>query len=306
MIKQSFDLDWEYSEASGMMAQFFAQWQPVNLPHDAMIAKPRAASNPSSSHGGYFPGNVANYRKKFLVPEEWRGQSVQLEFEGVYMNAEVTINRQLLRLQPYGYTSFVVDITSALAYGQENEVVVSANTTAQPNSRWYSGTGIYRHVWLRRGGDVHIQPQGVFVTTPVVDPTVSVVQIATELASLSESYEGATLRTTILNGEGTEVAQTETPLKGFSVQQTLLVKNARLWSVDEPYLYTLLSEVLLGDAVVDTETTTFGIRSISVDAQNGFRLNGVPLKLKGAVYITIMVHWVLPATTVPKSAKSNC
>jgi beta-galactosidase len=281
MIKQSFDLDWEYSEASGMMAQFFAQWQPVNLPHDAMIGKPRAASNPSGSHGGYFPGNVANYRKKFPVPEEWRGQSVHLEFEGVYMNAEVTVNRQLLRLQPYGYSSFVVDITPALAYGQENEVVVSANTTAQPNSRWYSGTGIYRHVWLRRGGDVHIQPWGVFVTTPVVDPAVSVVQVATELSSLSASHEGTILRTTILNGEGTKVAQTETPLQGFSVQQTLLVKDARLWSVDEPYLYTLLSEVLQGDAVVDTETTTFGIRSISVDAQNGFRLNGVPLKLKG-------------------------
>jgi beta-galactosidase len=281
MIKRSFDLDWEYSEASGMMAQFFAQWQPVNLPHDAMIGKPRAANNPSGSHGGYFPGNVANYRKKFPVPEEWRGQSVQLEFEGVYMNAEVTVNRQLLRLQPYGYSSFAVDITPALAYGQDNEVVVSANTTAQPNSRWYSGAGIYRHVWLRRGGDVYIQPWGVFVTTPVVDPAVSVVQVATELSSLSASREGAILRTTILNGEGTEVAQAETPLQGLSVQQTLLVKNARLWSVDDPYLYTLLSEVLLGDAVVDTETTAFGIRSISVDAQNGFRLNGVPLKLKG-------------------------
>ncbi|GLV53975.1 beta-galactosidase [Dictyobacter sp. S3.2.2.5] len=281
MIKQPFDLDWEYSEASGMMAQFFAQWQPINLPHDAMIGKPRAANNPSGSHGGYFPGNVANYRKKFFAPEDWKGQSVQLEFEGVYMNAEVSVNRQLLRLQPYGYTSFVVDITPALAYGQENEVMVSANTTAQPNSRWYSGTGIYRHVWLRRGGDIHIKPWGIFVTTPIVDPAASVIHVSTELASISESHDGAILRTTIFNGESMEIAQTETPLKGFFVQQTLLVKEARLWSVDKPYLYTLLSEVLLGDSVIDTETTTFGIRSIRVDAQNGFRLNGVPLKLKG-------------------------
>lgn len=281
MIKQTFDLGWEYTEASGMMALAFAQWQPVNLPHDAMISKPRAASNPSGSHGGYFPGSVATYRKKFLVPEEWRGQSVQLEFEGVYMNAEVTVNRQLLRLQPYGYSSFVVDITSYLTYGQENEVVVSAHTMAQPNSRWYSGTGIYRHVWLRRGGSVHIQPQGVFVTTPIVDPAISLVQVATELASLSESHEEAILRTTILNTQGTAVAQAETLLKSFSVQQTLLVKEARLWSVDDPHLYTLLSEVLIEGSAVDTEKITFGIRSISVDAQNGFRLNGVPLKLKG-------------------------
>jgi beta-galactosidase len=281
MLKQTFDLDWHYSEAFGMMPLASGQWRPVNLPHDAMISKPRAASNPSGSSGGFFPGSVASYRKTFFVPEDWHGQGVQLEFEGVYMNAEVTVNRQLLYLQPYGYTSFVVDITPYLAYGQENEVWVSANTTAQSNSRWYSGTGIYRHVWLRRGGSVSIQPWGVFVTTPVVDPGVSVVQIATDLVSLSGSSNGAILRTSILNAAGTAVTQVETLLKGFSVQQTLQVKAARLWSVDEPNLYTLLSEVLIGDSVVDTETTPFGIRSISVDAQNGFRLNGAPLKLKG-------------------------
>jgi beta-galactosidase len=281
MKKQTFDQGWEYSEAVGMIAMFNPQWQPINLPHDAMIAKPRAASNPSGGGGGFFPGGVANYRKKFLVPEEWHGQSVQLEFEGVYMNAEVSINRQLLHLQPYGYSSFVVDITPYLVYGQENEVGVVANNTAQPNSRWYSGTGIYRHVWLRTGGSVHIQPWGVFVTTPVVDPAASVVQVATELASLSGGSEGAVLRTTVLDAEGAAVAQIETPVKRLSVQQTLLVKGAKLWSVDEPNLYTLLSEVLVGGSVVDTERTTFGIRSIAADAQDGFRLNGVPLKLKG-------------------------
>jgi beta-galactosidase len=281
MIKQFFDLDWQYSEVFGMMALVSGQWQPVNLPHDAMISKPRAAGHPSGSSGGYFPGSIANYRKRFFVPEDWRGQSVQLEFEGVYMNAEVTVNRQLLCLQPYGYSSFVVDITPYLAYGQENEVGVCANTTAQPNSRWYSGTGIYRHVWLRRGGSVHIQPWGVFVTTPIVDPVASVVQVATDLASLSGSNEGAILRTTILNAQGAALAQAETPLKRLSVQQTLLVEEVRLWSVDEPNLYTLLSEVLVEGLVVDSETTIFGIRSIDIDAQNGFRLNGVPLKLKG-------------------------
>lgn len=281
MRKQSFDLDWQYSEASDTLALASEQWQPINLPHDAMIGKPRAASNPSGSSGSYFPGSVANYRKTFFVPEDWRGQSVQLEFEGVYMNAEISVNRQLLRLQPYGYSSFVVDITPYLAYGQENEVGVCANTTAQPNSRWYTGTGIYRHVWLRRGESVHIQPWGVFVTTPVVDPAASVVQVATDLASLSGESEGAILRTTVLNAQGTALAQAETPLKSLSVQQTLPVRDVRLWSVDEPYLYTLLSEVLIGGQVVDSEKTTFGIRSINIDAQNGLLLNGVPLKLKG-------------------------
>jgi beta-galactosidase len=282
MNKQSFDRDWEYHEASGLVALLTgAQWQPVNLPHDAMISKPRAAHNPSGTHGGFFPGSVANYRKKFFVPEEWRGRSVQLEFEGVYMNAEVSVNNQLLRLQPYGYSSFVVDITPVLVYGQENEVGVVANTTAQPNSRWYTGTGIYRHVWLRTGGSIHIQPWGVFVTTPVVDAEVSVVQVATELAGLSGSAEGAALRATVLNAEGDAVSQVESPVKRSTVSQTLLVNGAKLWSVEEPNLYTLLSEVLVNGSVVDKERTTFGIRSIAADAQNGFRLNGVPLKLQG-------------------------
>jgi beta-galactosidase len=281
MNKQTFDQGWEYSEAAGLMARFFQQWQPVDLPHDAMISKPRASGNPSGTHGGFFPGSVANYRKTFFVPEAWRGQSVQLEFEGVYMNAEVSVNHQLLHLQPYGYSSFVVDITPYLVYGQENEVGVVANNTAQPNSRWYSGTGIYRHVWLRTGGSVHIQPWGAYVTTPVVDPAASVVQVATELASLSGGGEGAILRTTVLDAEGAAVAQVETLVKIWSVQQTLLVKNAKLWSVDEPNLYTLLSEVWVDGSLVDTERTTFGIRSIAADAQHGFRLNGVPLTLKG-------------------------
>lgn len=281
MNRQLFDQGWEFSEAAGMMAMFFQQWQPVDLPHDAMIGKPRAPDNPSARGGGFFPGSVANYRKTFFVPEEWRGFSVQLEFEGVYMNAEVSINRQLVRLQPYGYTSFVVDITPYLAYGQENQVGVVANNTAQPNSRWYSGTGIYRHVWLRTGGDIHIQPWGVFVTTPVVDPQASVVQVTTELGSLSGSAEGAVLRTAVLDAQGAAVAQAEIPVKSLSVGQTLLVKGARLWSVDEPHLYTLRSEVWAGGSLIDAEQTRFGIRSIAADAQHGLRLNGAPLKLKG-------------------------
>jgi beta-galactosidase len=281
MKKQIFDHGWEFSEAFGLMAMFAPQpWQPVNLPHDAMISKPRAAGNAGGAHVGYFPGSVANYRKKFLAPAEWQGQSVQIEFEGVYMHAEVSVNNQLVHLQPYGYSSFVVDITPYLLYGQENTISVVANNTAQPNSRWYTGTGIYRHVWLRVGGVVHISPWGVFVTTPVVGTAISVVQIATELAGLN-SLEGTVLRSTILDASGAEVARTECATRLSPVQQTLVLNDATLWSVAAPALYTLRSEVLVGDSVVDAESTPFGIRSITMDAENGFRLNGAPMKLKG-------------------------
>ncbi|MAU08347.1 MAG: beta-galactosidase [Anaerolineaceae bacterium] len=284
MQKKSFDLGWTFNESSFWESMLMGEavGQVVNLPHDAMIAKPRAASNPSGTHGGFFPGSNANYTKSFDVPEEWRGQKVQLEFEGVYMNAEISVNKQLIQRQPYGYSSFLVDITPYLRYGETNDINVVANNTAQPNSRWYSGTGIYRHVWLRIGDTMHIKPWGIFVTTPLADTAKSVVQVATEIESLSGFVlEGAALRSTIVDADENAVAHVETLLASLSVAQTLQVTDAKLWSVDEPYLYTLLTEIVVDGSVVDSEQTRFGIRSIEIDAENGFRLNGVPMKLKG-------------------------
>ena len=277
MNKQIFDLDWEYTEATGFAASF-AEWQPVNLPHDLSIHKARDKRYPTGSGGGYAWSGVVTYRKKFTIPDEWRGQSVQVEFEGVYMNAEISVNGQLVALHPYGYTSFIVDLTPHLKYAEENVLVVAANNSAQPNSRWYSGTGIYRHVWLRTGSAMRIPPWGVFVTTPVADPRASTIHVQTELAG---SATGAVLRSTVLDAHGASLAQTDTPVSGATLEQTLTVQDVRLWSVEEPNLYTLVSEVLVDGEPVDSEKTTFGIRSIAVDAQNGFRLNGVPMKLKG-------------------------
>ena len=278
MNKQPFDMGWEYMEGGGMFAVVQGQWQPVNLPHDLSIHKARNQNHSTGSAGGYAWSGLVTYRKKFLIPEEWRGQNVQVEFEGVYMNAEVSINGQLVALHPYGYTSFIVDLTPHLKYGVENLLNVVVNNSAQPNSRWYSGTGIYRHVWLRTGGTPHIKPWGVFITTPVVESTASTVSVATELAG---AVAGAVLRSMILDSSGTTLAQVETPVTGNTLEQTLTVNAARLWSVDEPNLYTLVSEVLVDGGLVDSEKSTFGIRSITVDTQNGFRLNSVPMKLKG-------------------------
>lgn len=277
MKKILFDLDWEYTEATGMFSTAFAQWQPVHLPHDLSIHKPRSAAYPTGSGGGYAWSGVVTYRKRFQASDAWRGQTVMLEFEGVYMNAEVSVNNHLAALHPYGYTSFLVDITPYLKFGEENTVTVVVNNSAQPNSRWYSGTGIYRHVWLRKGPIARIAPWGVFVTTPQADPQVSTVQVATEVTGA----KGASLRTTVIDAEGATVAQVETPVSGSTVQQVLALQGAQLWSVDTPYLYTLLSELVIGGEVVDRERTPFGIRTFTIDAQHGFQLNGVPMKLKG-------------------------
>jgi beta-galactosidase len=261
-----------------------AEWEPVNLPHDAAVARPRDAGHPTGGGGGYAWSGLVTYRKTFAVPESWRGQSVQLEFEGVYMNAEVSVNKDLVVLHPYGYTSFLVDLAPWLEYGADNVVTVTVNNSAQPNSRWYSGTGIYRHVWLLTGGATFIKPWGVFVRAHRALPESAVVDVATEIAGPAGSH--ATIRSTITDRDGGIVAQAELPVKldpdgAVKLDESFSLPEAHLWSLDEPNLYTLSSEVLVDGMVSDTATTTFGVRSISVDAERGFRLNGVPLKLRG-------------------------
>ena len=286
MEKQLFDAGWEYIDKVNWMPNPSEKWQPVNLPHDASIQRPRGEQHPTSSGGGYAWSGVLTYRKKIQVPENWKGRSVQLEFEGVYMNAKVFVNGNVAGFHPYGYTSFIVDLTRYLNYGAENDLSVVVNNSAQPNSRWYSGTGIYRHVWLRTGSGVHIPPWGVFVTTPRIGTEASAVAVATEIVNASDAPAAILLRTAALDASGKMAAWVETPLEiaaraAMTVTQALNAANARLWSLDNPYLYTLTSEVLVGGKVVDAEKTSFGFRSIAVDARNGFRLNGVPMKLKG-------------------------
>jgi beta-galactosidase len=286
MEKQLFDAGWEYTDKVILFPNPFETWQPVNLPHDASIERLRSQQHPTGSGGGYAWSGVLTYRKKIQVPENWKGRSVQLEFEGVYMNAKVFVNGHVAAFHPYGYTSFIADMTPYLNYGAENDLSVVVNNSAQPNSRWYSGTGIYRHVWLRTGSGIHIPPWGVFVTTPRVGAEASAVAVATEIVNASGAPAAILLRTTLLEPGGKVAAWVETPLEiaagaAITVTQALNAADVRLWSLDDPSLYTLTSEVWAGGKVVDAEKTSFGFRSIAVDAKHGFRLNDVPMKLKG-------------------------
>ncbi len=286
MQKLNFDSGWEYTDQTGMQAAFTASWQPVHLPHDASIERPRSADHPTGGAGGYAWSGVVTYRKKFHAPGEWRGATVQLELDGVYMNAEVSLNDNVLALHPYGYTSFIVDLTPKLAIGAENTLKVVANNSAQPNSRWYSGTGIYRHAWLRLGPAVRIPAWGVYVTTPAVDPAAASLAVATELVNSSAETVSLLLKTAVQDPAGQPLTAVETPLRipaggAFTAHQTLLVLSPRLWSLEQPQLYTLTSQVWVDGRLLDAETTRFGIRTISVDALHGFHLNGIPLKLKG-------------------------
>ncbi|MEM3648745.1 MAG: glycoside hydrolase family 2 TIM barrel-domain containing protein [Thermoproteota archaeon] len=246
----------------------------------------RDPNAPSGPANGYFPGGMATYEKTIFVPADWEGKKVILEFEGVYMNAVVHFNSNIVAKHPYGYTSFHCDLTPYLLYGGENKIRVFVNNSAQPNTRWYSGSGIYRHVWLLVGDSIHVPPWGVYVTTPKVSSRVSTVSVRTIVENTGPATADVTVRSTLLTASGSEVAGGEVKLNvpaGGSTEavQDLEVFSPILWSVDNPYLYTLRSEIIHDGIIVDKTDTKIGIRSISFDTRSGFQLNGVPIKLRG-------------------------
>ncbi|MEM2945948.1 MAG: glycoside hydrolase family 2 TIM barrel-domain containing protein [Thermoproteota archaeon] len=258
----------------------------VDLPHDFSIIQERDPDAPSGPANGYFPGGMATYEKTIFIPRDWRGKKVIIEFEGVYMNAVVHFNNNIVAKHPYGYTSFHCDLTPHLVYGRENKISVFVNNSAQPNTRWYSGSGIYRHVWLLIGESIHIPPWGVYVTTPKVSPEASTVLVRTTVENTGSTPADVKIRSTLLTASGSEAAKGELDLNvpaGSSAEavQHLEVFSPNLWSVENPYLYTLRSEIIRGGMIVDKTDTKIGIRSISFDPHNGFQLNGVPIKLRG-------------------------
>lgn len=259
----------------------------VDLPHDFSIMQRRDPDTPANASNGFFPGGVAKYTKKMFISNEWKNKKLILEFEGVYMNSVVHINSQLVARHPYGYTSFHCDITPYILYDRENIISVTVNNGTLPNTRWYSGSGIYRHVWLLLGDEFYIAPWGIFVKTPTVSPDVSIVEVKTDVVYNREESGTAALRSTLLDASGNIVASNEKKMffssssAQMTVQQELSVKNPELWSIENPYLYTLKSEIISEGVAVDSVDTSVGIRSISFDPEKGFHLNNVPMKLKG-------------------------
>lgn len=258
----------------------------VSLPHDFSILQARTPQARGGNSVGYFPGGVGQYKKVLMVPETWRGKTVLLEFDGVYMNTEVWVEGELVQKHPYGYTAFQADLSAYLRYGQENAIKVVVRNDAQPNSRWYSGSGIYRGVSLIVTEPLHIAPWGVFVSTPVVGEATSTVLVKTEIANGTAARQKAVLKTTLYGPCGCEVASCQTPATlaaagSLTLRQQMVVSPATLWDLDHPVLYRAESELYLDGVLQDKAVTSFGIRSIAVDAVHGFQLNGVTMKLKG-------------------------
>ena len=260
------------------------QWRRLDLPHDWSIEATPREDAPGGGRMGFFPGGTGWYRKTFRLPPGARGREAWLEFDGAYMNSDVWVNGVHLGRRPYGYSSFAYDIGRHLKPG-DNVVAVRVDNSRQPNSRWYSGSGIYRHVWLTTVAPLHVGHWGTYITTPRADSTGADVAVRTRVEN-SRGTRRALLRVTIVNDSGQEVARTETPFsiaagETKELEQTMAVAHPQLWSVDTPSLYTLRSEILEAGRTADLVTTPFGIRSIAYDKDRGFLLNGQRVKMRG-------------------------
>jgi beta-galactosidase len=264
-----------------------SKWRALNLPHDWSIEGEFSKDNPATPGGAALPGGIGWYRKEFALFQSDEGEMVFIDFDGVYQNSEVWINGSYLGKRPYGYSSFRYDLTPYLHYGEgKNVIAVKVDNLRQPNSRWYSGSGIYRNVWLVKTEKVFVDHWGTFVTTPQVNEETATVSIKTSVRNSSANDRTITLETIIYNANGDKVSSvnSEKAIAKDSVgeiDQELVVGNPILWSLENPYLYKAVSLVKCEGRVCDDYQTTFGIRSFYFDREKGFFLNGKQTKILG-------------------------
>ena len=270
--RQCFDNDWRFilgdSAQMSKVEYNDSWWRKLDVPHDWAIEGDFYAGNPSGAGGGALPGGIGWYRKHFQISHlSPLTSKFYIEFDGVYMNSTVYVNGQKVGYRPYGYSSFEYDITPYLKEG-ENVVAVRVDNSDQPNSRWYSGCGIYRHVWLTKTHPVHVAHWGTNVVSTVAKGKGKV--------SIEVTLEGkGTVENTLLDAKGKVVGKS----KGLT--STITINNPKLWSCETPYIYKVRTEVKSGGKVVDTYETTTGFRDFKFDPQTGFWLNGKNFKLNG-------------------------
>jgi len=266
-----------------------ASWRVLDLPHDWSIENEFIKDAPTGGQGGYLPTGIGWYRKHFSLSSTSMHRSVWIEFDGVYQNSEVWINGHALGRRPNGYVSFVYDLGPFLKKGS-NILTVRVDNSKQPNSRWYTGSGIYRHVWLTIADPLHIPPWGVYVRATRADKSSSTLSVRTRVAGGSGLPPGTLLRSVLLDAEGRELARADKLLPQGDApashdttewEQEISVVSPTLWSVERPYLYLLRSLLIEHGKVLDAVSTPFGIRDIRFDADKGFILNGSPLKMNG-------------------------
>lgn len=294
----NFNDDWRFQrETSGKIAAAEnpsfddSAWRQLNLPHDWSIELDFNADSLATHEGGYLDGGIGWYRKTFTIPSTMEGKQISIDFDGVYMNSTTYLNGELVGTFPFGYNAFSYDITDKLyTDGRENVLVVKVNNT-QPSSRWYSGSGIYRNVHLTVTEPIHVERYGTFVTTPDLEAAYAQgkadVNIKTKVNNVSDKPADVSVKSTIYDAAGTAVSTFEsegkTAIAGAVTHfdDNLVISKPELWSIDNPYRYKLVTEVIVDQKVVDSYETAFGVRYFEFDTNEGFSLNGEYMKLHG-------------------------
>ena len=299
-VKADFNDGWRFhlGEAAGAAFNDYddSSWRELELPHDWAIEGDFSIDNPSGTGGGALPGGIGWYRKTFVPSSAGAGKLWRLEFDGVYMNAEVFVNGESLGVRPYGYISFGYDISHLLRWDEENVVAVRVDNAEQPNSRWYSGCGIYRNVWMVKTGKVRVAPYGINVIPRVTylpeagkegpgDLHEGFFFVQTDVLCEGEDRSEIVLRQIVLDAEGREAGRVEDvfAISGLKDQEQMVrISRPHLWDVDDPYLYTLVTEVSgLDGELLDRVETKTGLRNFFFSPENGFSLNDRPLKING-------------------------
>lgn len=289
----SMDFGWRFflGDPSGAEKTSFvdASWRGLDLPHDWSIEGKPDQNNPSGAGGGYFPTGVGWYRKTFAAPTSWKNRRISVEFDGVYRNATVYLNGQKLGIQPYGYTGFNFDLSPYLNYSGPNVLAVRVDNSEQPNSRWYSGSGIYRHVRMVVTAATHIARWGVFITTPEISDEEAKVSVRTKVENRSgaEGRESeVTVQTILIEPGGKRAGEIRSKLTAnrgqeSEISQELRVDKPVLWNPQSPRLYRAVTRIILAGKAIDEVVTSFGIRSLAWSAEKGFLLNGLPIEING-------------------------
>lgn len=284
-----FTKDWRFTLAdSSLFAEINyddSQWQKLNLPHDWSIEGDFSEENPAGIGAGALPCGIGWYRKTFEILPEKINSNYFITFDGIYMNSTVYVNGQIVGTRPNGYVSFQYDITPYIHEGK-NVIAVRVDNHEQPNSRWYSGSGIYRNVWLTRTSDIYVDNWGTYITTPLVNRAKADVNIETTIRNKHQFNSDIEIKTIIVDKKGKEIAKAKQKLiakaeKQSTVNQHLRIATPELWTLENPYQYKVITELYEKDVLLDRYETKFGIRSYYFDADEGFILNDKLVKING-------------------------
>ena len=286
------DRNWLFNkgDASGAESSTFGDstWKKVNLPHDWAIEGPFDSGAKTTGRGGYAPSGIGWYRNHFSLPASvTQTQQVYVEFDGVMLNSTVYINGTALGTHPYGYVSFRYDMTKNIKLGAENVIAVKTDSTAQPNSRYYAGAGIYRHARVIATDPVHVDQWATYVTTPTPTAASATVKVTTSVVNSGASSQSVSVQGIVSDAGGTALAPVTATAQDIAAGASakfafdVPVTNPKLWSLETPNMYKLVTNVQVGGKTVDDDVTPFGIRSLVFDATTGLNINGKNVKMKG-------------------------